>query len=271
MIERFVSRVVDLLPRSLGKVVRDAGDEDVLLFASGLAFHALVSVAPMTIAVLWVTSLFLRDSEIQQLATTIGDAAPDGLGAGEALTEVARLGTDIGLPALIVGLWPATAYGAGVRRGFARLAGEEKRLKGLRGRGLLLVVLLPLFVIGALLGSYLGTTLVEWKGVGHVLAVVAALGVGFGAGAISIALLYRIFSSKPLSWRSIRHATYWTAGAISAASLLFTLYLTVGANFQEHFATSGVAGIVLLGVWLYVSNALLLMGYQLALAYEKRK
>jgi membrane protein len=271
MIDKLLSRAVALLPDPIGTVVEKAAGEDLLLFGGALAFHALVSIAPLTIAVLWITSLFLGDAEIQRFAETLGRAAPDGLGAGDAFAGVARLGTEIGLPALIAGLWPATAYGAGVRRGFARLAGEKKRLKGLRGRGLLLVVLLPLFVIGVLLGSYIGTTIVEWEGIGRVAALLAALIVGFAAGSVSIALLYRIFTSKPLSWSSIRRATFWTAGAISGASLLFTLYLTVGANFQEHFVTSGVAGIVLLGVWLYISNALLLMGYQLALEYEKRK
>jgi YihY family inner membrane protein len=258
--------VVDRLPAPLAKVVTQARDHDVLLFASSLAFHALVSVAPLTIVVLWLGSLIIGDSEIERMAAELSRAAPEGLGAGDALTHVAELGTTIGVPSLIAALWPATAYGAGLRRGFARLSGEEKRLKGLRG--LVLLALLPLFVLGVLLGSYFATTLVGSDGADLVIGVIGALITGFLAAVASIALIYRIFTSRSLSWRAILEATVWTAAAISTISLLFTLYLTAGANFQEHFATSGIAGIVLLGVWLYLSNALLLTGYVLALVRE---
>jgi uncharacterized BrkB/YihY/UPF0761 family membrane protein len=37
------------------------------------------------------------------------------------------------------------------------------------------------------------------------------------------------------------------------------------ANFQDHYATSGLAGIVLLALWLFLSNALVLIGYRVAL------
>lgn len=262
--------MIDSLPAPLDKVVKRARDHDVLLFAGSLAFHALVSVAPLTIVVLWIGSLIIGDTQIEKMAADLSRAAPDGVGAGDALRHVAELGTTIGVPSLVAALWPATAYGSGLRRGFARLSGEEKRLKGLRGRGLILLALLPLLVLGALLGSYFATTLVDSSGTGLVVGIVGALVCGFLAAVASIALIYRIFTSRSLSWRAIFEATVWTAAAISLLSLLFTLYLTVGANFQEHFATSGIAGIVLLGVWMYLSNALLLTGYVLALQREEQ-
>ena len=261
---------VKKLPDPIAQVVNQARDKDVLLFAGSLAFHALVSVAPLTIVVLWIGSLIIGDSQIERMAADLSRAAPEGLGAGDALSHVAELGTEVGVPSLVIALWPATAYGAGLRRGFARLSGEEKRMKGLRGRGLVLLVLLPLFVLGALIGSYFATTLVGSDGAGLVLGVAAALVTGFVAAMLSIALIYRIFPSTTLSWRSIREASLWTAAAISVLSLAFTGYLAVGANFQEHYATSGIAGIVLLGVWLYLSNTLLLTGYMLALVRERQ-
>ncbi len=48
-------------------------------------------------------------------------------------------------------------------------------------------------------------------------------------------------------------------------SLAFSIYLGVGANFKEHYATTGLAGVVLLGVWLFLSNVLVLAGYTVAL------
>jgi uncharacterized BrkB/YihY/UPF0761 family membrane protein len=262
---------LDRLPGPVGRVLKEARDRDLLLFAGSLAFHALVSVAPLTIVVLWLGSLIIGDGQIEKLASDLSRAAPAGLGAGDALTHVAELGTTIGVPSLVAALWPATAYGAGLRRGFARLSGEEKHLKGLRGRGLVLLVLLPLFVMGALVGSYFATTLVDSQGPGLVIGVIGALVSGFIGASASLALIYRIFPASTLTWGSIVEATLWIAGAISVLSLAFTLYLAVGANFQEHYVTSGIAGIVLLGVWLYLSNALLLTGYVLARERERQR
>lgn len=242
-----------------------------MLFAGSLAFHALVSVAPLTIVILWVASLIAGDNEIERTADRLRDIAPAGLQLGEGLKRVAELGTQIGVPSLAAALWPATAYGAGLRRGFARLAGERRHLKGLHGRGLVLLVLLPLFVLGVLLGSYFASSLVGTEGLGRALGVMAALVAGFCAAVVSIGVIYKIFPSRSISWEPILEATAWTAGAISVISLLFTLYLGVGANFEEHYATSGVAGIVLLGVWLFLANAILLTGYELALELEKKR
>jgi hypothetical protein len=43
------------------------------------------------------------------------------------------------------------------------------------------------------------------------------------------------------------------------------LYVILGANFQEHYATSGQAGLVLLAVWLFLANVLVLAAYRVAL------
>ncbi|MDP9341904.1 MAG: hypothetical protein M3Q23_07320 [Actinomycetota bacterium] len=52
---------------------------------------------------------------------------------------------------------------------------------------------------------------------------------------------------------------------IIVSALAFAVVLNMGANFQEHYATSGIAVLVLLAAWLFLSNTLLLVGYKLAL------
>jgi membrane protein len=254
------------VPRPLRHVVDHARGQDILLYAASLAFYAVVSVVPLTILVMWIVSVVLGDQRTQQLADQIRKAAPPSIGADQALERVAQLGSRLGLVSIIAALWPATAYGSGLERAFDRLGPRADRsLEGLRGRGLFLVVILPIFILGSLVGSFLGTVALGSGGVARVIGYVLALATGFLAASICLVLIYRIFPPIRLSWHQILRATAVAAAGSSVLSVLFVLFVAVGANFQEHYATSGLAGLVLLALWLFLSNAMILMGYRVAL------
>ena len=253
------------LPGPLGRIVETARGDDILLFAAGLAFYALVSVVPLAMVMAWVASLALGDDRVRQVAQQLETVAPKNIQAGQFLERVAQQGTSVGVAALVAGLWPATSYGAGLRRAFHRLSTPDKpEMEGLRGRGLALLVLLPLFVIGSLIGSYAGTTVVgqglAWGFLGAVLALLA----GFVGTAVGSALIFWIFPPERMSAREIGVAVLWTASSVSILSLGFTLFISVGADFQEHYASSGMAALILLALWLFLANALLLVGYRMA-------
>ncbi|MFL5768228.1 MAG: YihY/virulence factor BrkB family protein [Actinomycetota bacterium] len=270
------AKVERRLPGVLRLLIDELEETDVLLYASGLAFYALVSVVPLVIVVMWIVATFLGDERVRTFAQELARIAPPGLGADKALERVADLGTQIGLPAVIAALWPATAYGAGLSRAFRRLAPDahaknKAKATGLRGRLLAFLVLLPIFAIGGIVASYLGTQALGDSVAGIVLGPVVALVAGFLVAGAAIALLFRIFPPEPLEGRQILRGTVFTAGGVSILSLGFALYLTFGANFQERYASSGVAGIVLLAVWLFGSNTLLLLGYRVALRTSRGK
>lgn len=249
-------------PRTRDLVRRLAG-HDILFSASGLAFYALVSLAPSVIVVLWITSLFMGDQRVHRFANELGNAAPQSIGVDQIVRSVAQRGTSLGLLAAVTGLWPASAYGAGLTRAFNRVADGKYELPGLRGRVLLILIVLPLSTIGALVVSYLGTTLVRSTVFHGVVTGLLALGMGFvWIGAATLAI-YRIFPPERLAWSAIARATLIAAGGTAALSALFVLFLDMGANFKEHYATSAIAALVLVGVWLYLSNALLLAGFRL--------
>jgi membrane protein len=265
-------RVVRKLPPPLRAIVERVRGDDTLLFAAALAFYAMVSIVPLTILMMWFVSIVLGDARTQQFAQEVGRLAPKDLGIDRLLTQVADLGTRIGLVALITGLWPATAYGAGLRRAFDRLSPtRETEMEGLRGRGLFFLILLPVFVMGSLVGSFAGTAVLGKSTPEQVAGSIVALATGFLGASAGLVLIYRFFPPhEHLGWRAILKATAGVAGAISLLSLLFMLYLNLGANFQDHYATSGVAGLVLLAVWLFLSNAMVLAGYKVALEVDSR-
>ena len=72
---RVVDRVEERLPERVRVVVEKARGQDILLFASGLSFYALVSLVPLAIFVVWITSLVLGDQH-----NPVGPGRPVTLG-----------------------------------------------------------------------------------------------------------------------------------------------------------------------------------------------
>lgn len=261
-----LQRIEAWLPEPIRNVVERARTNDVFTYAAALGFYAIVSVLPLTILVLWLMSVVLGDDRVRQLAGEVGRVAPKNLGADRIVQRVAQLGSRLGVVAIITALWPATAYGSGLERAFDRLGPHrDEKLEGLRGRGLFFLVLLPVFVMGSLLASFAGSLALGTNGMGRLVGFAVALATGFLGTAVALILIYRIFPPTRLSWRDILRATLTAAAGISILSFLLILYVSLGANFEEHYATSGLAALVLLAVWLFLANVLVLAGYRVAL------
>jgi uncharacterized BrkB/YihY/UPF0761 family membrane protein len=267
-VDQRIERVERRLPSWGRRAVHILRTHDVLLSASGLAFYALVSLAPLVVVVLWVTGLLLGEERVQRLAETLRSVAPEGLGAGDALEAVSEQGTRLGFGAAVAARWPATAYGSALVRGFDRLTDDHGRaLPGLRGRGLAFI-LLPALLLGSIGASLVSTTVGEDGALSRVAGAVAALALAGLGGGVALVLVYRFFPPIRLPWKRIVLTSGVVALGTSVLSLVFSLYLALGADWEERFAMSGVAGIVMLAVWLLLVNALLLLGYRLALEDE---
>ena len=244
--------------------------DDVFLLSAGLAFYGLVSVAPLVVVALWLTSLVVGPQEIRQAAAQLGHFAPESLGADRALERVADLGSRLGLVAVVTALWPATAYGSGLVRVLDRLGKDEDvgRLPGRRLRGrrmaLLLVALLPVLVLASLLATYAGSTVLGDDPTERAVGLAVALVFGFAATAILVAVVYKVFPHRPPDWRSTLRGTLVGASGISVLSVAYVAYLRLGTNFERRYASDALAAVVLLGAWLFFANAALLIGYKVA-------
>lgn len=129
----------DLFQRAR-RSVAEARADDAFLYAAALAFFGLVSVAPLVVVALWVTSVLVGDAHVQEVGDDLARLAPPDLGVEVALERVADLGTTVGLIAVAAALWPASAYGTALVRVFDRLDGERNS-SALRGRGATLLLL----------------------------------------------------------------------------------------------------------------------------------
>jgi membrane protein len=257
--------VIEALPQPIRSPLEQLRGQDILLFASGLAFYALISLVPLSIFVLWIVSLLAGDQRVREMAQALQQASPKTLDLSTLIQRISELGTSMGLPALVTALWPASAYGAGLRRAFDRLSPRNpKEAKGLRGRALVLVVLLPLLATGGLVGAFVGSSALGEGTIGRVLGVVLALVLAFAFTAIGVALVYRIFPPERMDLRAIVRGTLTASAGIAIVSFLVVLFLNLSSSLEQHFATGGIALIVVAAVWLFLSNALLLAGFRIA-------
>ena len=255
------------LPGPVRGVVQRLRSEDVFLLSAGLAFYALVSVAPFCTVVLWLVSLVTGKGRVQEVAEALAGQLPPKLGVDSALRRVADLGGGLGVSALLALLWPATAYGAGLRRAFTRIsAAKNEEAKGIRGRALALGLLgvVPALALAGLVAAYLGTAVVGRGGVATVVGWVLGLLFGFVVSALAAALIFWLFAPRSLSWRGIARGAVTSAGAIAALSVGYAIFLNSGLDFERRYATSGLAAVVLLSFWLYLANAFILVGFQVA-------
>lgn len=266
--ENLGAEIVGHLPRPARAVVERLRREDIFLLSAGLAFYGLVSVAPFAILVLWIVGLISGDAEVHQVAEKLGGLLPPSLNAGQALVRIADLGAELGVGALVALVWPATAYGAGLSRAFERLCpGEDQPAKGLRGRALALALagVMPALVLVGLMASYAGTSLVGRGVLGSIAGWTLSLVAGFVVSTAAAAAIFKLFSPRPVSNRGLVHGAAAAGIAIALLSLAYALFLHFGADFEHRYVSSGLAAIVLLAVWLFLANALLLVGYQMAI------
>ena len=263
---RAVTAVTERLPDPVGRVFDYLRDEDVLMISAGLAFYALVSVAPLVIIALWATSMIVGDGAVQRTGQELARLAPGKLGLDKAFTQVAQTGTDIGVWAIAAALWPATAYGSGLARAFNRVSDRARELPGLKGRALafLLMAALQIVVLAGLAVALVGPRLLGEGLLAAVAGWAGAAVVGFLSIAAMTGLIYRVYDTESESWTGIAQAAATVAAGISLLSLGYVVFLQVGTNFEQRYASSGLAAVVLLAVWLFLANALLLVGYRLA-------
>lgn len=263
--------ITEHLPGPVRTIVDRMRREDIFLLSAGLAFYALVSVAPFAILVLWAIGLGAGDDGVQAIADQLGRLLPSTFKAGEALTRVAELGAGLGVGALLALLWPASAYGSGLSRAFERLCpGGDKPAKGLRGRALALALVgvMPALVLAGLVASYVTSSLWAGGGVQTVLGLVLMLAVGFVISGAAAAGIFKLFSPRPVSARGLLHGGALAGASLSLLSAAYVVFLHLGADFERRYVTSGLAAIVLLAVWLFLANAVILVSYQVAIEVD---
>lgn len=255
----------------LGRVRR----HDLMLYAAGLTFYAAIAVVPLVLLAVAAAAALVGPDRVAELGERFASYAPRNLGAAAAISALADVGPRLGPLAALVALVPATSYGEGLVRVFDRLdEDDDAPRKGLRGRllSLVLVAVLPVVVL---------------VGLGAVAVLPGALGLGEGARLLGLyatflvgwltssavcAVLYRTFPRHAVRGRALAWSSAATGSFLTGMSLGWVLVLELGIDVGAAFGGSRELGtLVLVGVYLFLVQVVLLVGYALGVELEHRR
>ena len=252
------------LPSRASRLLRRLVDRDLILAGSSLAFYGLISALPLLMLSFAAVEAVAGQGVLQRFAERAGGSGPQG--SRQFLDQLVRDGGSLTVATVLFTVWPATSYGGGLRRALLRSTDRAGTLPGLEGRvlGLSVVLVLPAMLLAGIPLMYVLTSLSGDGVLGTVAGWLLALGTATLAGTMITSLIYHVFGPVPLGGKESLEAAMLTAALSAVFSLGFVVYLDV-ADTEERFGGGTVAIVVLLGVWLLVTNLLLLAGYHVAL------
>jgi membrane protein len=259
--------------------------DDMTDSAAALTYYSLMSLFPALLVAVAVLGVFGQESLIGNTADYLKDAgAPkDTVNAVTSALESAQEQRGTAITALVLGLGLALNAASGAFSASRRALNRVWRVE--EGRGfvrrkvgdllwtlVVLALVLVTFVL-VFLGGGLASDVLGWLGLGETAADVWQIG-RWPAAIVSAMLVYAVvyFAAPNVEVRRFR---WITPGAVFGvvtwlvASALFFVYVS---NFSSYSATYGAfAAAVILLVWLWLSNVVLLFGAELNAAIDVRR
>jgi uncharacterized BrkB/YihY/UPF0761 family membrane protein len=117
-------------------------------------------------------------------------------------------------------------------------------------------------VFGGLAVSFLGPRLLPESG--PWLRVLLALGAYVTVAAV-VAIIFTLYRFQGSRAEDVVLGAALTATLIVVASAVYVGYLQISGGLQDRYGAASLATVVLLGLWLLVVNAMLIVGYRLML------
>jgi membrane protein len=253
--------------------------------AAALTYYSLMSLFPGLLFAVAVLGFFGQEGLINETADYLKSAgAPeDTVNAVTSALSSAQEQRGTALTALVIGLVLSLNGASGAFGAVGRALNRVWRVE--EGRGMLrrkandlawtLVVLALVMVTFVLvfLGGGLATDVFGWLGLGETAADVWRIvrwPLALAAAMLVYAVVY--FAAPNVEIRRFRWITPGAVFGVTTwilASLLFFLYVS---NFSSYSATYGAfAGAVILLVWLWLTNVVLLFGAELNAVIDLRR
>lgn len=271
---RRVFEVAGFSPRELGGRIWGRLESDaVLTHAAAMSFFMGFALFPTFFLVVAFVGLLPLAGTLDRLLSYARQVLPpDAASFVETTLTQLRQGASTPLLSLgaVAALWAASSGMVSVINALnvAYRVGEPRPWWKRRLVAVVLTVGLTIFMVSALIlvvfGGWLGGAIATVLGLGslftvawpllHWLAGVCCVTLGLG-------LVYRYAPAKSLGWRWLAPGAVFAVLAWLGGSLGLRLYVT---HFDSYNATYGsIGGMILLMLWLFLSNVALLVGAEI--------
>lgn len=258
-------------------VVADArrrlAGRDLVLVAAGLTFFAAVSVVPLLLLAVWLTTVVTSADQVRELGAGLANALPGAVGAPSVVTRLVDTGTGLGPLGALAALLPVSFYGEGLRRALLRFRGSQESATGRRGRlrSVPLLVLTPALLLPVLLAAgRIGALQAAGGAPRAVAAVVLGYYTVLAVLLLPLAWVFRVVAAGALGWRALLVGTFLTAASLAGFLQGFVLFLALPFDLGLPFGgLTTVGGAVAVGLWLLALHLVLLLGWVGTAAYEE--
>jgi len=256
---------------------------DLFLVSAGVTFYAAIALVPSLVVAVRLLAGVLGPDRVVELGRAVGRALPSAQGAGTVVNALVGTAVGVGWVAVVVALIPATVYGEGLRRGFARVSVRHpepapEAVKGRVGAWKVRLQALPLLLlapVGFLAVLEVAPFLVRLFGDGGlggtVLAVYVALNVDWLVVSPVLVYVYRVLGPVRPGWKASLWGGYATGAFVSGFLQGFVLFLAIPVDLGAPFGGfTQVGGAVAVCLWLWVFTALTVYGYAITLELQRR-
>jgi membrane protein len=256
---------------------------DLFLISAGATFYASMALVPSLVVVVRLLAALIGADRVLDLADSVGRALPSAQGAGDVVRGLAATAVHVGWLPVLVALIPATVYGEGLRRGFARVSVRYPEtappaVKGRTGAWRIRVKALPLLLlapVGFLAVLEVAPFLVRLFGSGipgSTLAVYIALNVDWLVVSPVLVYVYRVLGPVRPGWWAAVWGGFSTGAFVSGFLQGFVLFLAIPVDLGSPFGGyTQVGAAVAVCLWLWVFTALTIYGYALTLELQRRR
>jgi membrane protein len=268
--------------RTAFRIVMNAQVTDL---AASLAYYAVLCIFPTMTMLVALLGLIGSGGTAQTLLDGVGAIGPKSAvqTLSGPINNLVKSNGAAGVAALIsfaLALWAASGYVGGFIRGANRILGveETRSTVGLRAVQLRLTLIAVLMIAAVLAALALSGPILDGAasslGVGDTAKTLFEIArwpaIALAAGAV-IAIMSRHgpnVDHPPVPWRDVLPGTAIGLFLWLAASGLFGIYVATLGSYSATYA--GLAGPVVLLIWLWLSNLALLVGVAMQAALAEK-
>lgn len=258
------------------RAIRDYSGDSGSIYAAAITYYLLLSIFPFLVIVAAVVGLLARDPSFQtQLVDQITRQLPSGSGVSseveDLISGIARPRSGVvGVFALLGALWTASGVFGALRGALNNAFDVPMKRSYIRGRlrdlasvvavVVLLIASTALTVTLALLRDYLdrwydGTlSTIGWE----LISFLVPLAISFSF----FLLLYRLIPNHTLRWQDLSVGALIAAFSFELAKVLFTIYLTNVARYDELYGALG--SLIALLVFIFIVANITILSAELA-------